>query len=134
MVKEVPELGPGRAGLLASGQSGWMNMDPESVVDFIESFVARRTSDVAKLAASGADERHLFVWSGMFSEAWAVLRALGTDIEALPTRQPKLPDVVTDVWVANEMHRPSRIVHWSLGEGWEEVGLIDEAQPLSPEG
>ncbi len=64
MVREAPELGPGRAALLVSGQSGWMNTEPDGVVDFVESFVERRTSDVAKLAASGANERHLFIWSG----------------------------------------------------------------------
>ena len=101
--------------------TGFMSVDPESVVRFVEEFVSRRHSDVAKLVESGADERHLFIWSGYYSEGVADLRALGRDVGHLPERAPKLPGGVTHVWVAMEGARPSRIVHWSPDRGWAEV-------------
>ena len=101
-------------------------MNPDDVVMFAERFIKRRPSDVAKLAASGAAERHLFIWSGVFAEGLVELRALGLDIEALPQRPPRLPGAVTHLWIANEGSRPSRIVHWSPVDGWVEAGQISD--------
>ena len=64
----------------------WLSLDPDDVVTFTEKFIERRPSDVAKLAASGGDERHLFIWSGVFSEGLVELPALGLDVESLPRR------------------------------------------------
>jgi histidine triad (HIT) family protein len=119
-------LDPGVVGITGPMRVEWLSMNPDDVVTFAERFVARRPSDVAKLAASGADERHLFIWSGLFSEGLVELRALGSDIESLPQRAPNLPDAITHLWIANEGSRPSRIVHWDPRTGWVEVGRISD--------
>lgn len=117
---------PGAVGITGPMRVEWMSLNPEDVVQFAEEFVERRPSDVAKLAASGADERHMFIWSRAFSEGLVQLRPLGLDIESLPQRAPKLPEAVTHLWVANEGARPSRIVHWSPTGGWVQAGVVND--------
>jgi len=113
---------PGMIHLLLPMRMGFMSRDPEDVVSFVEEFVARRPSDVRKLADTEADERHLFIWSGYYSEGWPSLRALQLDVAELPRRSPVLPPAVTHVWVANEWAPPSRILHFSPEQGWVQVG------------
>ena len=115
---------PGVIRMVGPAYATWLSMDPDDVVTFVESFVESRPSDVAKLGRSNADERHIFIWSGVFSTAERELRALALDVSQLPTRAPQLPLEVTHVWVAGETARPSRIVHWSPTLGWVEVARV----------
>jgi hypothetical protein len=102
----------------------WLSRDPEDVVTFVERFIESRPSDVAKLGRSGADERHLFIWSGTQSKGLVELRALGLDVLGLPSRRPELPAEVTHVWVAPVSMPPSRIVVWGPDTGWQEAGTV----------
>ena len=123
-VHQHQAVGPGVIRMLGAAYATWLSMDPDDVVTFVESFIESRPSDVAKLGRSNADERHIFIWSGVFSTAERELRALALDVSDLPTRAPRLPLEVTHVWVAGESARPSRIVHWSPTSGWVEVGHV----------
>ncbi len=116
---------PGVVGITGPMRVGWLSTNPDDVVTFVEDFVASRPSDVEKLLRSGADERHLFVFSGAFSTGWQALRALGLDVPQLPVRAPSLPVGITHVWVAAEVGaRPSRIAVWSADAGWQQAGTI----------
>lgn len=123
-VYEHPNPGPGVISMTGAAYATWLSTDPDDVVSFVESFVESRPSDVAKLGRSSGDERHMFIWSGMFSTAEGELRALALDINQMPARAPRLPPEVTHVWVASETARPSRIVHWSPTHGWIQAGRV----------
>lgn len=125
-VKATDLWEPGTIGLTGPMRVEWLSLSPDDVVTFAEDFIARRSSDVSKLGRSGADERHLFIWSGVQSEGMAELRALGLDIESLPQRAPQLPPEITHLWIANEGGRPSRIVHWAPDQGWVEAGRVGD--------
>ena len=101
-----------------------LSQEPDDVVTFVEEFVALRPSDVAKLGRAGTAERHLFIWSGVFSTGWVPLRALELDVPQLPHRAPQLPEELTHVWVAPEATPPARIVVWSATTDWVQVGTI----------
>lgn len=115
---------PGMVALLPALRVAWLSSDPEDVVAFAERFAASRPDNLHKLGDSGAAERHLFMWGGDVPQDWPSMRPLGLDIEALPSRAPQLPPEITDVWVAAQGERPSRIVHWNAREGWHEAGRI----------
>lgn len=119
-----PEATPGVIWTVGPASGVWLSTDPDGVVSFVESFVRSRPSDVAKLGRSGGDERHLFIWLGVFSTAERELRALALDIPQLPERAPRLPPEVTHVWVAAQTARPSRIVHWPPTLGWVQAGRV----------
>lgn len=123
-VKATTSFDTGTIALTGAMTVDWLSQDPEDVVAFVDRFVAARPSDVAKLGRSGAEERHLFVWSGVFSEGRRELRALGLDVAALPSRAPNLPPAVTHVWIAPEAMRPSRVVTWSAATGWEAAATL----------
>jgi hypothetical protein len=114
----------GAIGLTGAMRVEWLSSDPDDVVTFVERFSRSADDNLRKLRHAGADERHLFIWGGVFPQDWASLRPLGLDIDALPSRAPNLPPEITDVWVAAESERPSRIVHWNAAEGWHEAGYI----------
>ena len=116
---------PGVIGLTGAMRVEWLSSDPEDVVSFVEKFAASRPDNLRKLRNSGAVERHLFVWGGLFPQDWASLRPLKLDITALPSRAPNLPPEITHVWVAADGERPSRIVHWTPNGGWREAGRIE---------
>lgn len=116
---------PGMIGLTGAMRVEWLSSDPEDVVTFVERFAASSTDNLSKLRDSGAAERHLFVWGGVFPQDWASLRPLQLDIAALPSRAPNLPPEITHVWIAADGERPSRIVHWSPDSGWQEAGRIE---------
>ena len=122
---KVGTMRPGTIGLTGPMRVEWLSSDPEDVVTFVERFAASRPDDLSKLRNSGAAERHLFVWGGVFPQDWASLRPLQLDIAALPSRAPRLPPEITHVWVAADGERPSRIVHWSPDGGWQEAGRIE---------
>ena len=125
-VQVVDFLNPGTIGITGPMRVDWLSLDPDDVVTFAERFIGRRPSDVAKLSESGADERHLFIWSGVFSEGMREIRALGLDVGAVPHRDPQLPKAVTHLWIApSEGARPSRIVHWSPADGWAQAGVVN---------
>ncbi len=123
-VKATASFSAGTIALTGAMRVSWLSQDPDDVVAFVEQFVASRPEDVVKLERSGADERHLFIWSGVFSTGWRELRPLGLDIAALPARAPQLPLALTHVWVAAEVTRPSRIVTWCAAGGWQTAGTI----------
>jgi len=69
-----------------------------------------------KLTSSGRPRRHAFVWVEM-TGAFSSWRLFGRDDEyELPTRPPRLPDEVTDVWWISGQ----RGWRWSP-DGWSEL-------------
>jgi hypothetical protein len=78
-----------------------------------------RQDNVHKLAASGADERHIFVLVPGFTQAPFVVTHLLIDASApLPTVPPALPSGITHVW-AMSMWDSGDGFRWSPGNGWE---------------
>ncbi len=94
-VSATSSFSAGTIALTGAMRVSWLSQNPDDVVTFVEQFVACRPDDVVKLARSGADERHLFIWSGAFSSGWRELRALGLDIAGLRARAPRLPPALT---------------------------------------
>ena len=115
---------PGVIAIAGSMDVQWLSSDPEDVVRFVERFVQSRPADSAKLARSGADERHLFILGGWFPEDWPSLHPLSLDFADLPTLAPSLPEQVTHVWLCAQSERPSRIVMWCAEHGWQQVGTV----------
>ena len=74
-----------------------------------------RKDVLAKLARSGAAERHVFVpvaWGGAPSPVWSYL---ATELTRFPDEPPLLPEPVTAVWVTST-HSPHGI-RWD-GTQW----------------
>lgn len=65
---------------------------------------------MAKLARSGASERHAFILvPGFTSAPFGVVNMLWRDVDDVaPTTPPELPDEVTHVWL---------MAFWTIGSG-----------------
>lgn len=81
--------------------------------DYVEVAEARAhlEDNRAKLAKSGLDRRHLFVWVNVWELGAAAAFAVG----APPQRAPDLPAEVTDLWVGRFVE--DRTQAWHFGEG-----------------
>jgi len=81
--------------------------------DLVEAAEARASLDDnrAKLAASGFDERHLFVWINVWEFAASTAFAQGTP----PPRSPELPEEITDLWIARLAHGEVDVWWFSKG-------------------
>lgn len=72
-----------------------------------------------KLAASGASERHMFVFTAGFTVVpFAVTDLLATSDCPTPTLPPELPPEITDVWVMSTWREWGDGLRWSPGIGW----------------
>lgn len=91
------DLGADRTG-------GAVPNDGAPLVSWLEEWVSlpAQADNLAKLAASGADERHLFVFVPAFAEApFAVADLLLRDDAPIPEAVPSLPPEVTHDWAAS---------------------------------
>jgi hypothetical protein len=89
-------------------------------VTFLEEWTARpdQAHNLAKLAASGAEERHLFVIVPAFAEApFAVADLLMRDEAPIPEADLGLPPEVTHVWAASTWSSGWG-VRWAPDSGW----------------
>lgn len=79
-----------------------------------------RADVLAKLEASGAGERHVFVNVGFKGAPFATWNYLVGPIEALPSDGPDLPSVVDQVWITTGLaagDRRAQGVRWT-GTSW----------------
>jgi hypothetical protein len=100
--------------------AGMVPTEGRPLLDWLTEWLARpdKVDNLAKLAASGADERHLFLVVPAFAEApFAVTDLLMRDGAPLPNDPPELPPEVTHVWVAGTWSSGSGM-RWSPEESW----------------
>jgi hypothetical protein len=80
-------------------------------------FAADTADNLRKLDASGADERHLWVWVDDQSPGVVQLPLLSRELPEFPIT---LPSEVTDLWICNET--PLRGWRYSAARGWTGLG------------
>lgn len=86
------------------GPGGWEGQGIEPLPDELAAHLdAREMQDnLAKLAASGIEERHLFLMVRPSAFSFPVYDSLSFG-GSPPTRPPQLPAVLTEVWLASEL-------------------------------
>jgi len=107
------DQGPKRTG-------GAVPTDGRPLVEWLTEWFARadKADNLRKLAASGADERHLFLILPSFAEApFAVADLLMREGAPFPGKPPRLPDEVTHVWLVSTWSSGSGM-RWSPDRGW----------------
>ncbi|MET9275508.1 hypothetical protein [Kribbella sp. NPDC003557] len=111
----------GEVRIYADGAGGPVGQDWAHLDDWLHEYLhhAERADVRAKLAATHAAERHVFV--GMsFSTAWGAYHALSSRYSNLPELAPRLPSEVTHVWI---WPWPiGRCLAWFPDRGWFEPG------------
>lgn len=70
----------------------------------------------AKLKATGAEERHLFLGATMSSN-WSLNYWLSEYCVDLPDRQPDLPEEITHLWIWSVV-AGRRVLAWFPDLGW----------------
>ena len=97
-----------------------MPTEGRPLLDWLAQWLARpdHAHNTAKLAASGADERHLFVILPGFAEtSFAVTDLLMREGAPLPDEDPALPAEITHVWAAS-MWTGGTGMRLAPGTGW----------------
>lgn len=109
--------------IVSSGGGGSASGSDEALERLTAALTAK-TDNPKKLAASGAEERHLFVWIDG-DTPFAIERPLshdplnGTeDYFGLPSGPPDIDPVITHLWIVHE--RSGRGWYWD-GETWDNV-------------
>jgi len=100
--------------------SGRVPADGRPLIDWIDGWLSRpdQGHNLRKLAASGADERHLFLILPEFGEApFQVTDLLMRDESPLPDEAPALPPEVTHVWAVSTWVTGAGM-RWSADAGW----------------
>lgn len=82
--------------------NNWMYGGPNSALEILEEYIGRAKDNLAKLAQTEADERHLWLWLDEHSLR-GVSDAFKDEGVALPSRSPNLPHAVTHLWIVNEV-------------------------------
>lgn len=108
---------------LVTVSGGSVNGSDESL-DLLMDTLNKKRDNPAKLRASGAEQRHLFVW--LDGDTWfKIARPLGHEAPAwadegwgLPTIEPPLDPAITHLWVVHA--RSLRGWLWD-GERWREL-------------
>ena len=89
-----------------------------------------RQDVLRKLATSGREERHAFLILPGFSMApFDVTDLLMRADFVMPSRQPDLPQAVTDLWIASTWSSGSGF-RWSQSEGWTTFQKFDHGDTL----
>ncbi|QWZ07814.1 hypothetical protein KRR39_20880 [Nocardioides panacis] len=103
------------------GAGGTLEVDIEAFHVWLAAFLAKplAQSKLNKLAGvPGEIERHLFVGVS-WSAPWPVVRLLDREVDALPFREPALPESASHLWVWG-CELPGRALAW-----WPECGWLD---------
>jgi hypothetical protein len=104
---------------------GGVAADPNQLVDWVEQLLNGTASDVPKkLATSGYEERHAFIWATETTD-YAAMSVLEVD-EQLPTVAPRLPGGITHLWISSDHAGRHRVVMWEAGNGWRDVYQIPD--------
>jgi hypothetical protein len=98
----------------------WIYGGPDYALQILEEYIGRTEDNLRKLAQTGADERHLWLWLDEHSLR-GVLDAFKDEGVALPSRKPNLPPAVTHLWIVNELN----VVGWSFEpeSGWSNLNI-----------
>lgn len=110
--------------IISPGGGGSASGSDEALERLAEALSAK-TDNPKKLAASGAEERHLFVWIDG-DTPFAIERPLSHDplrgteeYFGLPSGPPDIDPVITHLWIVHE--RSGRGWYWD-GEIWGTIG------------
>jgi hypothetical protein len=105
--------------VLPSPGSGGSAGGSDEAFGLIEVALGGKPDNAEKLAASGAQERHLFVWLDD-NTPFGMARPLSRDAPdwddgsfGLPSRAPDVDPAITDLWIVHERSR--RGWRWSRG-------------------
>jgi hypothetical protein len=111
-------------------KAGFVAPTGDAIAEWIGRYLqADRASDLAKLARSGAHERHAFVLVPMFTTApFAVSELLMTGWVRLPLTPPQLPVEVTHVWVVPMAYDVAGF-YWAPDAGWSAVRTPSAPRP-----
>jgi len=93
----------------------------ESVEQALEA-EATKEDNRRKLAASGCNKRHLFVYINRQNFLpWVALVDEGP-----PPRSPTLPIEITDVWAVTHTRSPAEVIVWKTetGKNWQYLGVL----------
>jgi hypothetical protein len=113
----------GRVYLLPPLLWGWA-ADPNQLVGWVEKFLQGTAPDVpAKLAKSGHEERHVFIWMTATTD-YAATSVVEVD-EQLPAVAPMLPGGITHLWIGSYLSR-HRVLTWDAGNGWRDMYRIPD--------
>ncbi|MGH9890667.1 MAG: hypothetical protein ACREA0_01515 [bacterium] len=91
------------------------------LLEWLSAWLTRpdQAHNLAKLAASGAEERHLFLILPAFAEApFAVADLLMRQDAPLPDADPDLPPEITHAWVASTWTDGAGM-RWAPDSGWQ---------------
>ncbi|WP_147374385.1 hypothetical protein [Microbacterium sp. AG238] len=119
----------GEYGYIRLLPAGWNSWDyGQSFSDWLDDFLDRHNDVPRKLAEHGGARQHAFIWVGS-AAAWSAndqLEAWDDDEPPpLPERDPRVPESITDVWVASLLvGRPRGMLRWVRGAGWSIVPLV----------
>lgn len=101
--------------------AGVSPLDGQPLLDWLADWLARpdKADNLAKLKASNADERHLFLILPEFADApFGVVDLLMRDDSPLPDADPNLPPDITHIWVLSTWNFGNTGVRWAPGAGW----------------
>lgn len=103
-------------------KAGFVAETGDAIAEWIGGYLqSERASDLAKLARSGAPERHAFVLVPMFTtEPFAISELVMRSEARLPTKPPRLPDEVTHVWIVGMAYDVAGF-YWAPEAGWSPV-------------
>lgn len=83
--------------------NNWMYGGPDSALEILEEYIGCTGDNLRKLAQTGADERHLWLWLDEHSLR-GVSDAFKEEDIALPSRKPNLPPAVTHLWIVSDVN------------------------------
>ena len=123
--EEALRRGPHKHEVHLSTAGEFVEVGADVALNAIERFVRDNPDNLRKLAASGADVKHLFVClddessasvTHSVSRRFAAPAVPGVDDFGVPDRPPLLPPEVEELWVVYE--REGQGWHWD-GVNWE---------------
>jgi hypothetical protein len=106
--------------LFTSSGSGGSASGSKEAIDLLLNELRPKVDNVRKLGASGAGQRHLFVWVND-NTAFGIQRPLSygaDDLWGLPSGAPELDSAITHLWVVHERSGSGWL--WD-GETWQEL-------------
>jgi hypothetical protein len=109
--------GTGKVYLSLLGIGGAVDTYGTSVPQWIKLFLEdkRRSDVIFKLASSGAECCHVFIFASFGGVPWAVESYLTGELHCMPKESPNLPEPISEVWLLSTLC--SKGVRWN-GATW----------------